>query len=171
MKKMAIIVAVFMMIVGAAVSVMKTLELGPFAPSAEEKASATEGEEEGGGDQAAAPAASGPPLRFVDVEPLNIPVFHEDRVATTIQITLKLEVVDSKNEALVKQMLPRLNDAFVRDMHAFIPRLLKQEERLNVVIIKKRLQIVAERLVGKELISNILVQSVTDTARPGKPTQ
>lgn len=170
MKKMAIIVAVFMMIVGAAVSVMKTLEFGPFAPAAEEAASATEGGEEGG-EQAATPAASGLPVRFVDVEPLNIPVFHEDRVATTIQITLKLEVVDSQKEALVKQMLPRLNDAFVRDMHAFIPRLLKQEERLNVAIIKKRLQIVAERLVGKELISNILVQSVTDSSRPAKPTQ
>ncbi len=34
MKKLVIIIAVFMMIVGGTVSVMKTMELGPFAPAA-----------------------------------------------------------------------------------------------------------------------------------------
>lgn len=166
MKKMAIIVAVFMMLIGAGISVMKTMGLGPFAPP-EETATDAEGEEDG-----ATPRASNDePARFIDVEPLNIPVFHEDRVATTIQIQLKLEVIGTKNEALVKQMLPRLNDAFVRDMHGFIPRLLKKEERLNIFIIKKRIQIITERLVGPGLISNVLVQSVTDSARPSAPAK
>ena len=34
MKKLVIIVAVLMMVVGGAVSVMKSMELGPFAPAA-----------------------------------------------------------------------------------------------------------------------------------------
>ncbi len=43
-------------------------------------------------------------------------------------------------------------------MHFFIPRLLKKEQRIKVPIIKKRLQIISERLVGPNLIHNILVQ-------------
>jgi hypothetical protein len=35
------------------------------------------------------------------------------------------------------------------------------EERINVVIIKKRLQIISERLMGPNLIHNILVQSAS----------
>jgi len=55
-------------------------------------------------------------------------------------------------------LLPRIGDAFLRDMHFFIPGLLKKEQRIKVPIIKKRLQIISERLVGPNLIHNILVQ-------------
>ena len=82
----------------------------------------------------------------------------------TVQIQLKLEAIGEENEEQIIRLLPRISDAFLRDMHAFIPRLLKKEERINVVIIKKRLQIISERVVGPNLISNILVQSVSDSS-------
>ncbi len=44
MKKLVIIVAVVMMIIGGAVGVMKTMELGPFAPVAVAEG---EGQEDG----------------------------------------------------------------------------------------------------------------------------
>ncbi len=99
------------------------------------------------------------------MEPLNIPVFHGDRVAATVQIQLKLEAIGEENEEEIIRLLPRISDAFLRDMHAFIPRLLKKEQRIKVPIIKKRLQIISERLVGPNLIHNILVQSVSDSSR------
>ena len=155
MKKLVIILAVLMMVAGAAVSVMKTMELGPFAPSVVVV--------EEGGKMETKQALDDPP-RFVDVEPLNIPVFHEDRVAATVQIQLKLEAIGEENEEQIIRLLPRISDAFLRDMHAFIPRLLKKEERINVAIIKKRLEIISERLVGPDLIDNILVQSISDSS-------
>lgn len=157
MKKLVIILAVLMMVVGGAVSVMKTMELGPFAP---EPVAGGEGD----GTPAQEQSLDDPP-RFVDVEPLNIPVFHEDRVATTVQIQLKLEAIGEENEKEIIRLLPRIADAFLRDMHAFIPRLLKKEQQIKVPILKKRLQIISERLVGPNLIHNILVQSVSDSSR------
>ncbi|MDP6572746.1 MAG: hypothetical protein QGI63_07385 [Rhodospirillales bacterium] len=155
MKKLVIIIAFFLVIAGAAVSVMKTMEIGPFAPTAVAEG---EGQEDGG----AAPKKSGKDApRFIDVEPLNIPVFHEDSVAATVQIQLKLEAIGEENEEQINRLMPRINDAFLRDLHAFLPRLLKMEERINVVIIKKRLQIISERLMGPNLIHNILVQSAS----------
>ncbi len=157
MKKLVIILAGLMMIVGLTVSVMKTMELGPFAPAV-----VAEG---GGQGRSAAKQSQDEPPRFIDVEPLNIPVFHGDRVAATVQIQLKLEAIGEENEEEIIRLLPRISDAFLRDMHAFIPRLLKKEQRIKVPIIKKRLQIISERLVGPNLIHNILVQSVSDSSR------
>jgi hypothetical protein len=148
-----------MVVAGGAVSVMKTMELGPFAPE-----DVAEGEGQGEGRPAARQSQDEPP-RFVDVEPLNIPVFHGERVATTVQIQLKLEAIGEENEKEIIRLLPRIADAFLRDMHAFIPRLLKKEQQIKVPIIKKRLQIISERLVGPNLIQNILVQSVSDSSR------
>ncbi len=159
MKKLVIIVGVLMMIIGGAVSVMKTMELGPFAA-----ADVAEGEELAEGKRAPKQRQDEPP-RFIDMEPFNIPVFHGDRVAATVQIQLKLEAIGEENEKEVIRLLPRISDAFLRDMHAFIPRLLKKEQRIKVPILKKRLQIISERLVGPNLIHNILVQSVSDSSR------
>lgn len=159
MKKLVIILGVLMMVVGGTVSVMKTMEFGPFAPAAVA---------EGGGQGEGRPAPRQPqdePPRFIDLEPLNIPVFHGDRVAATVQIQLKLEAIGEENEEEIIRLLPRISDAFLRDMHAFIPRLLKKEQRIKVRIIKKRLQIISERLVGPNLIHNILVQSVSNSSR------
>ena len=159
MKRLVVIIAVLMMVAGGAVSVMKTMELGPFAPVAVAEG---EGQEDG------KPAPNQPqdkPPRFIDMETFNIPVFHGDRVAATVQIQLKLEAIGEENEKEVIRLLPRISDAFLRDMHAFIPRLLKKEQRIKVPILKKRLQIISERLVGPNLIHNILVQSVSDSSR------
>ena len=151
MKKLVMIVAVFLMIAGGVVGVMKTMELGPFAPKAVA---------EGDGTPASKQSQADPP-RFIDMEPLNIPVFHEDRLAATVQIQLKLEAIGEENEDEIIRLLPRINDAFLSDMHAFLPRLLKKEERINVAILQKRLQIISERLFGPNLINNILVQSTS----------
>ena len=96
-----------------------------------------------------------------EVEPLNIPVFGEDSVTATVQLQLTLEAIGEENEKQIIRLMPRINDAILRDMLGFLPRLLKKEKRINVVILKKRLQIISERLVGPNLIKDILVQSTS----------
>ncbi len=151
MKKLTIAFAVLMMLTGVTVSIMKSMGIGPFANSGSE-------------DQEVAAAPSEPP-RFMDMAPLVISVFHGDKVATTIHIQLKLEIIGSEKEAKISRMMPRLNDAFLRDLHAFIPRLLRKQNRIDVVIIKQRLQMIADKVAGKGNIDNVLIQSITDTAR------
>jgi hypothetical protein len=153
MKKLTIAFAVLMMLMGVTISIMKSMGIGPFASS--------EPAEEG------AVEVSNEPPRFMDMPPLVISVFHGDKVATTIHIQLKLEVLGSDNEEKVSRIMPRLNDAFLRDLHAFIPRLLRKQNRVDVVIIKQRLQMIADKVAGKGTIGSVLVQSITDTAQSG----
>ena len=154
MKKLTIAFAVLMMLTGVAISIMKSMGIGPFADGGE-----------GGAGEVAQPLDE--PPRFMDMPPLVIPVFHGEKVATTIHIQLKLEIRGSDNEEKVTRMMPRLNDAFLRDLYAFIPRLLRKQKRVDVVIIKQRLQMIGDKVVGKGSIGSVLVQSISDSAKAG----
>ena len=96
------------------------------------------------------------------MEPLAIPIFQGNKVAATVQIQVKLETNGKSN---VKKIMPVITDAFVRDLHSFMQRLLKAKEQIDVLIIKQRLQLISNKAAGKGLIKNVLVQSVIDPPR------
>ena len=151
MKKLLLIFGLLVILCGGTVSALKFLKLGPFQgeevveEKPEEQVEAT--------------------ILFVDMEPLAIPVFQGNRVAATVQIEVKLVTNSKDNVERIKQIMPIITNAFVRDLHSFMPRLLKAEKRIDVLIIKQRLQLISNKVAGKELIKNVLVQSVIDQPR------
>ena len=151
MKKILLIFGLLVMLCGGTVSALKFLKLGPFQgeevveEKPEEQVEAT--------------------ILFVDMEPLAIPVFQGNRVAATVQIEVKLVTNSKDNVERIKKIMPVITNAFVRDLHSFMPRLLKAEERIDVLIIKQRLQLISNKVAGKGLIKNVLVQSVIDQPR------
>jgi flagellar basal body-associated protein FliL len=149
-RTIAIAVAIILMIAGAAVGVMKQLQWGPFAPQAE---------------QAAVPESPVEQPRFIDMDPLVIPIFAEDRVVAAIQIQLKLETTGAANESHLNRIKPRLSDAFLRELYSFIPRLVQKGGQLDVLAIKRRLQMIADNVAGPGRINSVLVQSVSDAVQ------
>lgn len=149
MKKLIIAFALMVMISGATVSVLKWLEIGPFAPTGDEKAEEVEEIEE-------------EPPRFVEMDPLAIPIFQGEKVAAVIHIQVKLETMGEENSTLLRREKTRIRDAFVREMHSFIPRMLRKTERIDVSILKTRLRMVSDRVMPGGIISDVLIQSVTD---------
>ena len=151
MKKLLLIFGLLVMLCGGTVSALKFLKLGPFQgeevveEKPEEQVEAT--------------------ILFVDMEPLAIPIFQGNRVAATVQIEVKLVTNSKDNVERIKQIMPIITNAFVRDLHSFMPRLLKAEERIDVLIIKQRLQLISNKVAGKGLIKNVLVQSVINQPR------
>ena len=151
MKKLLLIFGLLVMLCGGTVSALKFLKLGPFQgeevveEKPEEQVEAT--------------------ILFVDMEPLAIPVFQGNRVAATVQIEVKLVTNSKDNVERIKQIMPIITNAFVRDLHSFMPRMLKAEERIDVLIIKQRLQLISNKVAGKGLIKNVLVQSVINQPR------
>ena len=151
MKKLLLIFGLLVMLCGGTVSALKFLKLGPFQgeevveEKPEEQVEAT--------------------ILFVDMEPLAIPIFQGNRVAATVQIEVKLVTNSKDNVERIKQIMPVITNAFVLDLHSFMPRLLKAEERIDVLIIKQRLQLISNKVAGKGLIKNVLVQSVIDQPR------
>jgi len=148
MKKLLIILAAFMILAGGALSALKFLKMGPFIEV--EVVKVKEVEEE---------AKS----IFIDMEPILIPVFQGDQVAAKIQIQIKLETKETDKAIKIQRLMPKISNIFITDLHAFMPRLIKQQERVDVIILKARLKEIARRKLEKGLIYDILVQSVLDT--------
>ena len=148
MKKIIIIIVGLIILGGGAFSALKALKLGPFAEEGEVV------------EEEAAPAE---PPRVIEFDPLYLPIFRGDKVAATIMIQFKLETQGEENEALITKLLPRLNDAFLRDLYVFVPELLKKTDRIDPKVLKKRLHQVGARVTGKGVIENVIIQSVASS--------
>ncbi len=148
MKKIVMIFAALVMLGGGTASILKWLQIGPFQESKkEEKQAKAQKVEE---------------AFTIDMDPLVTTIFQENRVAALVQIELKLETVGDKKAERIKYLLPVINDAFLKDMHSFIPRLLKAEERLDSDIIRQRLQLIGDKVVGKGMIRNVVVGDIVE---------
>lgn len=152
MKKLIIIFVLVLLIAGGTVGVMKFLGLGPFhdpnAEQAEQKPKEIEA----------------PEALFVDMEPIMINVMQGGAVMTTIQMEIKIETSGNENIIDIKRRLPVYKDAFMKDLHSFVPRMLNEIQRLDLPTIKQRLQLIAERIAEREgMINSVLIQSILDT--------
>jgi len=151
MKKLIVLLLILVIIGGSTYGVLQYMEIGPFAVSESEKKAKQEEEPE-------------EPPAFIDVEALLIPIFQGDRVISTIQISVKLEI-KKENEQEVNRLLPKIHDALLRDLYTYIPRQLHRYKKLNLIKVKRHMITVAERAVGQGLVDNILIQSIMDTPR------
>jgi len=148
MKKIVMIFAALVMLGGGTASMLKWLQIGPFEElkKAEKQETVKKVEE----------------AVTIDLDPLVTTIFQENRVAALVQIELKLETVGDKRVERIKYLLPVITDAFLKDMHSFIPRLLKAEERLDADIIRQRLQLIGDKVVGKGMIRNVVVGDIVE---------
>lgn len=99
---------------------------------------------------------------LIDMDPLSIPVFQGNKVAATVQINVKLVTNDEKKAERIKKIIPIIADAFISDLHGFMPRLLKDKKKIDYTIIKQRLQLISNKVAGKGTISNIIAKSVNE---------
>jgi flagellar basal body-associated protein FliL len=152
MKKLILLFAMLFMLIGGTIGLLVFLEEGIFKPKKGEIRKIIKKE-------------AVDTTVFIDMEPLAIPIFQGNRVAATVQIQVKLEASNEDTAERIKRLMPVITDAFVRDLHSFMPRLLRAEERIDVLIIKQRLQLIGDRVAGKGTISNVLVQSIIDQRR------
>lgn len=151
-KKLIVLLLILMIIGGATFGVLQYMEIGPFAIPESEKT-----------EQKADEGFGEPPV-FIDVEALLIPVFQGDRVISTIQISVKLEL-KKDNQEEVNRMLPKIHDALLRDLYTYIPRQLRRYKKLNLLKVKRHMITVTNRSIGEGLVDNILIQSIMDTPR------
>ena len=152
MKRLVLIFALVLLVAGATIGAMKWFGLGPFQKPEDELAQEKPKEIEA------------PDALFVDVEPLLINVVQGGAIATTIQLEVKLETAGNENIIQIKRMLPQYKDAFLKDLHAFVPRMLSELGRIDLPTLKQRLQLVADRVAGeKGVVKGVLIQSLLDT--------
>lgn len=163
MRKIGLAMAVLIMIAGGTMAVLKTMEMGPFAKTeeqlAEEAARIASGERQ-------LSAFSEKPY-YVEMDPLLIPIFQDNEVAGTIQIIYKLEVFGNENYKSVGKLKTKLGDALIKDFTYYIPRTLRKNQILDVPLIKYRLKMVSDKVLGKDVVSEAIVQGMTQMPAGG----
>jgi len=148
MKNALVVFAALLILAGASVSVLKFLKFGPFM---ETPAVVVE------------KAPEEVKSIFIAMEPILIPIFQGNKVVAKIQIQIKLETKETEKAIKIQRLMPKIGNIFITDLHAFLPRLIKQQERVDVIVLKARLKEIASRRLEKGLIDDILIQSVLDT--------
>lgn len=160
MKKLAMALGLLIMIAGGTVAALKTFEIGPFAKTEEELAREATLR---AGDDAELTSFSNRPF-YVEMDPLMIPVFQDNELVGTIQIIYKLQVFGHKNERNVFKLKTRLNDALFQDFSYYIPRTLRKNQNLDISLIKYRVLMVTDRVIGKGVVSDALIQGLSQIA-------
>jgi len=95
---------------------------------------------------------------YVEIERLTAPFIRGGEYVQYVVLDLRLEVSSDRAAATVRQLAPRLQDAFIGEMHQ-LARIRPADQRLlNVARVKARLRAGAERVLGPDVVTDVLVQ-------------
>ena len=149
-KILMIVGAIVILLGGGATYYLMVNKMGPFADPVPEVT--------------LAPGVE-PPPRVVPMEVLAVPVIVGDNVTAIIQIQVELQTKTAEGEGKLQTLLTRLNSAFLSDMHTFIPRLMKNQPRLEPTIVAQRLKLIGDRTIGEGILSGVEVKQIADSSR------
>ena len=95
------------------------------------------------------------------IEKVIIPVIEKDKIAYQIYIDIQLEVANPSDRLLVRQVLPKIQDAIVVELVTRPVVTTDGMENIDVLGIKARLLKVIKGLPRGELVRDVLVTQAT----------
>jgi len=98
---------------------------------------------------------------FYSMDSLYIPVIRGSSVAKTVVIGVTLEVMDPDAVETLDQLRPRLRADFLRALQRYIGT-LSLGERVDLRVVKVLLRKTAEKILGKGVVTDVLVQNAVE---------
>lgn len=115
----------------------------------------------GGGEEEEAPAASRSGFEFVSLDPLILPIIDKNGISQTLSIVVSIEVTRTSHADRVRTLKPRLQDAFIQEMYGVLNRHAAYKGGLlQVQMLKERLGKISRRVLGDDIVSDVLLQVV-----------
>lgn len=112
-------------------------------------------------DKAKADAANAIPPKFVELNALILPIIDDSGVSQTVSLVVAIEVADDIQEAQVKLLAPRLQDAYIQDMYGMLNKTAATEGgMIEVGKLKARLNKVTTGVLGEGAFNDVLLQVV-----------
>ena len=105
------------------------------------------------------------PSIFVKLEPMQVVVRSHNGRNYQVLLTLNLELVEPKDKAKVEKMVPRLRDAFVRELYGNPMAASGQWRAEDLESVKLRLLGQCRRVLGAEMIASVLIQQAIPVGR------
>jgi hypothetical protein len=105
-------------------------------------------------------------LEHFQLQPFNISVIRDGRVTRIVSLVVTLETKGDANKTKIMTERYYLQDAFLRDMHGFASYQRADGQTIDPQVLKTRLLVISDRILGKDVVENVLVQSIFDRALP-----
>lgn len=100
-------------------------------------------------------------LAFVEMDPLILPIVDADGVNQLVSLVIVLQVHDEKQKAEVTAQMPRIKDAYIQDMYGVLNKHVAVKDGvIQVSIIKEKLNTASERILGEDVVQDVLLQVV-----------
>ena len=100
-------------------------------------------------------------LKFVELDPMVLPIIDSKGVTQVITLVVAIEVTTDTAAQQVRNLTPRLKDAFIQDMYGVLNRKAAMEGgMLRVDRLKKRLTKISYKVLGEQDINQVLLQVV-----------
>lgn len=98
---------------------------------------------------------------YVELDPLILPIIDGNGVSQVVSLVVTVEVGSAHDEETVKHYEPRLKDAYIQELYGVLnKRDTLKHGVVQVSMIKKRLQRVSNKVMGDDMISDVLIQVV-----------
>jgi flagellar FliL protein len=101
-------------------------------------------------------------VEFVRLDPLILPIVNRSGLSQVVSIVVALEVKDKHDAEYVKNMQPRIKDAFIQEMYGVIhsPLGMQDGNVIKVSVLKSRLGRVGKQVLGDDIVQDVLLQVV-----------
>jgi flagellar FliL protein len=103
-----------------------------------------------------------PETNFIQLDPFVVPVIRNGQLQRHVTLSLTIEANNPASRTKVEAAMPRVRDAFARDLHALLAVVPYDGSGALLQSITQRLARVAERTVGGGLIKAVLLQGAVD---------
>ena len=98
---------------------------------------------------------------FVELDPLVLPIVDSNGVSQVVSLVIALEVGDDKAKKKIETMSPKLKSAFIQDLYGALNRHAALKGGvLQVSYLKKRLNKAGVKVLGDDVIQDVLLQVV-----------
>ena len=102
---------------------------------------------------------------FVEIQPIILPVIERDSVTSQVGIVVSLELVDGQHGEDVEPKRRQLTDAFIRELHTIYGWRSSNDRVVNDQLIKRRLLITADKVLGQGVVHAILIRQLLEQGR------
>jgi hypothetical protein len=117
-------------------------------------------------DKAAKPEGASDGPVYVKLPPIILPVFNGNRVTRQAGLAVTLELVKGKSEAADVQPKQRqLTDAFITELYGVYELRSDADRVIDPALVKETLQGAGDRVLGKGVIQQVLIQQAFEGAR------
>ncbi len=158
MKKMLLALGGVLLLIGITVGILKWQKIGPFGDD-----TVTVEEE------VYEPPVLGDAPTFLDVDAIIINIFKDNEVVGNIQFAVKLEIVGNDAYRIVTRRKAKLVDAYLRDLSVYIPRYLMRAEQVDLVVIKQRLIVLTDKVMGPGTVQDVLIDGILENQPKSVP--